>query len=257
MRKLGAALAALVLVTAGCGSSDAGASDQTGTPQARTLTVLAAASLTETFGALAKTFEDAHPGVDVKISFDGSSALVQQITNGVEADVFASADEKNMTKVTDAGLAAGDPAVFATNRLMIAVPPDNPAKITGFADLAKDGVVVVVCAPQVPCGAATAKVEQATGVTLKPASEEQNVKAVLTKVRAGEADAGLVYVTDVKAAGDKVTGIDFPESERAINTYPIAVLKDAPQADLAKEFMALIRGTKGKAELEKAGFVVP
>jgi molybdate transport system substrate-binding protein len=257
MRKLGAALAGLGLVAAGCGSSDPGASEQPAPPEARTLTVLAAASLTETFGALEKTFEDAHPGVDVKLSFDGSSALVQQITNGVAADVFASADEKNMKKVTDADLTAGDPAVFATNQLMIAVPPDNPAKITAFADLAKAGVVVVVCAPQVPCGSAAEKVEQATGVTLKPASEEQNVKAVLTKVQAGEADAGLVYVTDVQAAGDKVEGIEFPESAQAINSYPIAVLKDAPQADLATEFMALVQGAEGKAVLEKAGFVVP
>jgi molybdate transport system substrate-binding protein len=251
MRTLGAALTALGLAAAGCGSPDAG------TREEHTLTVLAAASLTETFGALEKAFEDAHPGVDVRISFDGSSALVQQITNGVEADVFASADEKNMTKVTDAGLAASAPATFATNHLTIAVPPDNPAKIATFADLAKNGVVLVVCAPQVPCGTATEKIERATGVTLNPASEEQNVKAVLTKVRAGEADAGLVYVTDAQAAGDKVKGIEFPESAQAANTYPIAVLKDAPQPDLAKEFLALVRGAKGKAELEKAGFAVP
>jgi molybdate transport system substrate-binding protein len=253
MRRVGAGLAALgvAAAAAGCGSSDAGAREE------RTLTVLAAASLTEAFGALERTFEAAHPGVDVQVSFDGSSALARQITNGVSADVFASADDKNMAKVTDAGLTAGDPAVFATNQLMIAVPRDNPARITSFADLAEDGVVVVVCAPQVPCGAATEKVERAAGVALKPASEEQNVKAVLTKVQAGVADAGLVYVTDVRSAGDEVRGIAFPESAKAINTYPIAVLKDAPQADLAKEFTAMVRGAEGKAELEKAGFVVP
>lgn len=259
MRRLGAVFVAVGLLLAGCGSSDEGASDQTGTPppEERTLTVLAAASLTDSFTALEKKFEAAHPGVDVKISFAGSSALVQQITNGAPADVFASADEKNMKKVTDAGLADGTPEIFATNQLQIAVPQDNPASIASFADLAKDGVVVVVCAPQVPCGSATEKVEQAAGITLKPVSEEQDVKSVLNKVRAGEADAGVVYVTDVNSAGDKVKGISFPESAEAINKYPIAALKDAPQADLAKEWVELVRGAEGKAELEKVGFVVP
>ncbi|GAB1515751.1 molybdate ABC transporter substrate-binding protein [Actinophytocola sp. KF-1] len=256
MRKLGAAVVAVGLLVAGCSSSGAGASGETGT-EARTLTVLAAASLTDSFTALEKKFEADHPGVDVKISFAGSSALVQQITNGAPADVFASADEKNMAKVTDAGLADGTPEVFATNRLTIAVPPDNPAGIASFADLAKDGVVVVVCAPQVPCGAATEKVEQAAGVTIRPVSEEQDVKSVLNKVQTGEADAGLVYVTDVNSAGDKVKGIAFPESEDAVNSYPITVLKDAPRADLAKEFVDLVTGDVGKAELEKVGFVVP
>jgi molybdate transport system substrate-binding protein len=256
MRKLGAVVAAAGLLLAGCSSSDAGASDGTGA-EARTLTVLAAASLTDSFTALEEKFEADHPGVDVRISFAGSSALVQQITNGAPADVFASADEKNMTKVTDAGLASGTPEVFATNELTIAVPPDNPAGIASFADLAKDGVVVVVCAPQVPCGAATEKVEQATGVTIKPVSEEQDVKSVLNKVQTGEADAGLVYVTDVNSAGDKVKGIAFPESKEAVNSYPITVLQDAPQADLAKEFVDLVTSDAGKAELEKVGFVVP
>ena len=256
MRRLGAVAAAAGLLLAGCSSSDAGAPDGRGT-EARTLTVLAAASLTDSFTALEKKFEADHPGVDVKISFAGSSALVQQITNGAPADVFAAADEKNMEKVTDAGLADGTPAIFATNELTIAVPADNPAGIASFPDLAEDGVVVVVCAPQVPCGTATEKVERTAGVTINPVSEEQDVKSVLNKVRTGEADAGLVYVTDVNSAGDKVKGIAFPESKEAVNSYPITVLKDAPHADLAEEFVDLVRGDTGKAELEKVGFVVP
>jgi molybdate transport system substrate-binding protein len=251
MKLLAAISAAALLATAGCGSESTADSGQ------RTLTVLAAASLTESFGALEKRFESEHVGVDVKISFQGSSALAQQIVNGGKADVFASADETNMKKVTDAGLADGTAEIFATNQLAIAVAPGNPKKIAALADLAKDGTLVVVCAPQVPCGSATQKVEQAAGVTLRPKSEEQDVKAVLTKVTAGEADAGLVYVTDVNSAGGKVVGIDFPEAAKAVNKYPIAALKDAPQADLAKAFVALVRGEAGKVELTKAGFRVP
>lgn len=250
MRRL--VIAAAVLSLAGCSSSSAGERDGD-----RTLTVLAAASLTDVFTALEETFEAAHPGVDVKISFAGSSALVGQITNGAPADVFAAADEKNMRKVTSAGLADGTPAVFATNRLTIAVPPGNPQGIRSFADLAKDGVVVVVCAPRVPCGAAAEKVEQATGVTIAPVSEEQDVRSVLNKVRSGEADAGLVYVTDVNSANGEVTGVAFPEAGQAVNSYPITVLADAPQPGLAREFVGLVTGATGRAELEKAGFVVP
>lgn len=247
MRKLVAGVVVGVTL-AGCGSS--------GAANERTLTVLAAASLTESFGALEKRFEADHPGVDVKLDFQGSATLAQQIANGSPADVFASADEQNMRNVTDAGL-AGSPELFATNRLTIAVPAGNPAGIASFADLAKDGVVVVVCAPQVPCGAATEKVERAAGITLRPVSEEQDVKSVLNKVRAGEADAGVVYVTDVNAAGDQVTGVAFPEAAQAVNAYPIAVLADAPEPDLAREFVELVRGAAGRQELTDAGFGVP
>jgi molybdate transport system substrate-binding protein len=248
--KLTVAVAAVLVTVAGCGSSSGATLEQ------RTLTVLAAASLTESFGALEKRFEAEHAGVDVKISFQGSSALAQQIVNGGRADVFASADETTMKKVTDAGL-AGSPEIFATNQLAIAVAPGNPKKIASLADVAKDGTVVVSCAPQVPCGSATAKVTAAAGVTLRPRSEEQDVKAVLTKVSAGEADAGLVYVTDINSAGGKVAGVDFPEAAKAVNRYPIVVLKDAPQAELAGEFVALVRGEAGRAELTKVGFKVP
>lgn len=245
-----AALTALLAV-AGCGS------DSAASPEQRTLTVLVAASLTESFGALEKKFEAEHAGVDVKLSFQGSSALAQQIINGGKADVFASADETNMKKVTDAGLGSGSAEIFATNQLAIAVAPGNPKRIASLADLATDGMVVVVCAPQVPCGSATQKVQKAAGVTIKPKSEEQDVKAVLTKVSAGEADAGLVYLTDINSAAGKVAKVDFPEAAQAINKYPIVALKDAPRSELAKAFVALVRGEAGKTELTKVGFRIP
>jgi molybdate transport system substrate-binding protein len=256
MRKILVAVAAVALVASACGSN-ADSGSTVSTPEAKTLTVFAAASLTESFGALEKQFEAAHAGVDVKFNFAGSSALVQQITQGAKADVFASADQANMDKATKAGLIDGQPTVFAKNTLTIAVPKGNPKGIKTFADLAKAGVIVVVCAPQVPCGAAEQKVEKNTGVTLKPASQEQDVKSVLAKVQSGDADAGLVYVTDATSAAGKVDKVAFPEASGAVNDYPIAVVKDAPQAALAKEFTDFVLGAAGKQELGKVGFVTP
>ena len=217
-----------------------------------TLTVYAASSMKSTFTTLGGTFEASHPGFTVTFNFAGSQDLAQQITQGAPADVFASADDANMKTVTDAGLAARNARQYATNRLIIAVPPDNPAKIAGFADLARPGTKLVVCAAAVPCGTATVKVEQATGVTLSPVSEEQAVADVLAKVAAGEADAGLVYVTDVKAAGGTVKGIDFPESARAINTNSIVALKNG--AGLGQEFVDLVLSPAGQKVLADAGF---
>lgn len=221
---------------------------------AGTITVFAAASLKNTFTELGTTFEADNPGSKVLFSFAGSSDLVTQIQGGAPADVFASADTKNMTKLTDATLTAAAPVDFASNTLTIVTPPDNPAGITGFADLAKAGINLVICNAEVPCGSATQKVATATGVTLKPVSEESSVTDVLNKVTTGEADAGLVYVTDASAAGDKVKAIPFPESSEAVNTYPIAVLKDTQNADLAQKFVDLITGTKGQQVLAAAGF---
>jgi molybdate transport system substrate-binding protein len=256
MRKMLAALAAVALAAtlSACGSGTGSVVSAPGTSATRTLTVFAAASLTESFGALEKQFEAAHAGVDVKSSFEGSSALVQKLTNGAKADVFASADQANMDKAVQGGVIDGRPSVFATNKLAIAVATGNPKRIKTFADLARGGLTVVVCGPQVPCGAATQKVEQNTGVTLKPASEEQDVKSVLAKVQSGDADAGLVYVTDATSAAGKVDKVDFPEASGAINKYPIAVVKDAPQAALAKEFTAFVLGAAGKQELGRVGF---
>ena len=221
------------------------------------ITVYAAASLKTTFTALAEDFEEAHPGTTVELTFAGSSDLVTQLTNGAPGDVFASADEKNMAKLTDADLVEGDPVDFATNVLQIAVPPSNPAGVETFADLARPGVKTVVCAPQVPCGAATVAVEDATGVALSPVSEESSVTDVLGKVTSGEADAGLVYVTDVIAAGDAVRGITFPESSKAVNTYPIAPLAGSANPAVAAAFAAYVVSAEGQRVLAKAGFGAP
>ncbi len=238
---------------AGCGSGPQGADGSTGT----TLTVYAASSLTSTFTELGKRFEASHDGVEVSFSFGGSSDLVAQIDQGAPADVFASADTATMDTAVAAGAVEGDPVGFASNTLEIAVPPDNPARVTSLQDLAEPATRVVVCAPEVPCGAATQKVEEASKVDIEPVSEEQAVTDVLTKVESGEADAGLVYVTDVQAAGDEVEGVTFPESSAAVNTYPIAALKDSRNAGLAKQFVDLVTGSDGRSVLADAGFAKP
>ena len=259
----------ILLATAGC---SAAAPTPSATPSAAattdwlsgSITVFAAASLTKTFGILVTKFEAEHPGVTIATSFAGSADLVAQITAGAPVDVFASADTKNMAKVATL---VGTPVNFATNVLEIAVPPSNPRKIATFADLAKPGVKTVICAPAVPCGAATVAVETATGVKLTPVSEENAVTDVLGKVSSGEADAGLVYVTDVKRAGASVTGITFPESSKAVNTYPIATVKAGTgkagtakagaSSKVAKAFMNFVTGTVGRSVLAAAGFGAP
>ena len=245
-----AALAAVLVVAAGCGQG--GQQDEQ-----RELTVLAAASLTGPFEEVADRFASQHPGVRVRFDFQGSSTLAEQVVQGRPADVFASANEKNMTKVVEAKAAAGEPEPFVTNRLVIAVPPGNPAGVRSLADLASPGKAVVTCAEPVPCGAATAKVQQRAGVELSPVSEENDVKSVLQKVVAGEADAGLVYVTDVRSAPGQVEGIDFPESREVLNVYPITALRDAPQPELAAEFVRFVRGPVGREVLSRAGFGTP
>jgi molybdate transport system substrate-binding protein len=259
---LGAGALVGALALAGCSSDDGGASGQGSTGGGdRTLVVFAAASLTGTFQAIAHQFEQDHAGVTVKLSFAGSSDLVAQIQEGAPADVFASADEPTMKKLTDAGLAAGDPVPFATNVLTIVTPPDDPAGITSFQDLAKPDAKVVVCAPQVPCGHATTEVEAATGVTLKPVSEESQVTDVLAKVTSGEADAGLVYVTDAKGAlakdANALKQIDFPEASQAVNTYPVVAVEGSKHAELASEFVAAVTSDAGRTVLQDAGFGAP
>jgi len=244
------AIAALtLLLISGCSSTEQ--------PAANRIIVFAAASLKKTFTELGEQFKTQNPGSSVEFSFAGSSDLVTQLTQGAPADVFASADTKNMDKAAQAGLLAGNPVNFASNTLTIAVAPGNPKKIGSFKDLTRQGLNVVVCAPQVPCGSATQKVEQVTGVTLYPVSEESAVTDVLSKVETGQADAGIVYVTDAKGAGDKVASVAFPEAAGAVNTYPIAVLKESKSQELARKFVDLVTGEAGQKVLNAAGFAKP
>lgn len=238
--------------TSSSASADTNASQLSGT-----VNVFAAASLKGTFTKLASEFEAANPGVKVSLNFDGSSTLVTQITQGAPADVFASADQANMKKLTTANMASGDPQVFATNVLTAVVPANNPAGIKTFADLAKPGVKVVVCAAQVPCGAAAKSDEATAGITIKPVSEELNVTSVLGKVTSGEADAGLVYVTDAKSAGAKVLAIPLDLAKPTVNEYPIVAVKDAKNAAAASAFIALVTGADGQKVLKDAGFGAP
>lgn len=249
MKRLLALFFALTLIS-GCSSTEQPAQDTK-------IVVFAAASLKKTFTDIGEQFKAENPGASVEFSFAGSSDLVTQLTQGAEADVFASADTQNMDKAAQAGLLAGDPVNFASNTLTIAVAPGNPKKIASFKDLTQRGLNVVVCAPQVPCGSATQKVEQATGVTLNPVSEESSVSDVLNKVTTGQADAGIVYVTDAIGAGDKVAAVSFPEAAGAVNTYPIAALRGSKNPGLARKFVDLVAGESGQKVLSAAGFAKP
>jgi molybdate transport system substrate-binding protein len=245
-----APVATIALGTVACGNDASGS----GVGPSGDITVFAAASLKTTFTRIGADFERAHPGAKVAFSFAGSSDLVAQLQQGAPADVFASADTRNMDKLTAESLTASPPVVFASNTLEIAVPPGNPAGVASLADLARPGTKVVVCAPAVPCGAAATEVEQAAGVDLRPVSEEQSVTDVLGKVIAGEADAGLVYVTDVEGAGESVQGITFPESSAAVNTYAIVSLKSSRNRAVADAFVAAVTGAAGQQVLADAGF---
>ena len=253
MQRLAAALAVLAL--AGCGASDDGSTADgaiTGT-----VTVFAAASLTDVFTDLGRQLETEHPGLTVQFNFAGSSALATQLTQGAPADVFASADTDQMDVVTNNGIVSRAPKLFATNVLEIAVPAGNPGGITGLADLADPTKTIALCAPEVPCGAAAAEVFDAAGLTAAPDTLEEDVKATLTKVQLGEVDAALVYATDVQAAGDTVEGIEFPEAADAVNGYPICTLTDAPNPAGALAFASLVTSETGQKALAAAGFRAP
>ena len=260
----GAGAAALLALSA-CSSSDDGSSepdasknsaDSAQKPSGNVI-VFAAASLKESFTALGKQFEKAHPGTKVTFSFGGSDSLAASITGGAPADVFAAASPKTMAIVTDKKDAVGTPATFVRNQLEIATLPGNPDKVASLKDLTKSGLKVVLCDKTVPCGAAAQKALDASSLELTPVSYEQDVKSALTKVELKEADAAVVYKTDVKAAGDKVEGVEFPESAKAINDYPIALLKDSRNATTAKAFIALVQSAEGQKVLTSAGFLKP
>jgi molybdate transport system substrate-binding protein len=217
--------------------------------------VFAAASLAKVFPSIGDRLSAANPSAAVEFSFAGSADLLTQVIHGAVADVLATADTPTMDKAVRAGLVAGEPVAFATNTLTIAVTPGNPKRINSFRDLA--GVSVVVCATEVPCGAALPQLEKQTGVDLAPVSEESSVTDVLNKVTSGQADAGLVYLTDTRAAGDRVTAVPFPEAATALNTYRIALLEQGRDKPMAQRFVDQVTGPAGRAALAAAGFGAP
>ena len=246
-------VASVVLTLSCLAACDSGADDG----EKVTLRVFAAASLTESFTTLGQQFEKEHPDTRVELNFGPSSGLSEQITGGAPADVFASASASNMDTLVQSG-DASDPKDFAKNSGEIAVPPDNPAGIVAVGDLVGQGVKVAVCQPQVPCGKlADAIFLDKLGLDLKPATEEVDVKSVLTKVELGEVDAGVVYVTDVKAAGAKVKGIEIPDHQNASTAYPIAALEHSEHEKQAKEFVDLVLSDAGSKVLTEAGFARP
>lgn len=250
MSRLGAA-ALLLLATAGCGGRPA-----TAGAAARPVTVFAAASLTGVFDGLGRSFAAAHPGLVVRFSFGGSGALAQQVLAGAPADVLATADPGPMAQVPAADL-AGAARVFATNRLEIAVPPGNPGRVRGLRDLARPGLKVALCAPQVPCGAAARALFRATALAVRPVTLESDVKAVLAKVALGEVDAGVVYRTDVRAAAGQVLGIPVPSTGLPANRYPIAPLRTGPNPSGGALFVEYVLSPAGRRALAAAGFGPP
>jgi molybdate transport system substrate-binding protein len=258
-RPLMALSAALVLLLAvACGGSASQSSPSPSADQVTgNLTVLAAASLTDAFNTIGGQFKAKHSGVDVKFSYAGSPTLVTQIQQGAPADVFASADQPNMQKVVDGGLSSGAPKVFARNKLQLVVQAGNPKQIQSVADLAKPGLKVDVCAPGVPCGTYSTTVFNKAGVKVTPVSQEDNVKAVVTKVSLGEVDAGIVYTTDVTSGGSKVQGVTIPEDQNVTASYPIVQLKAATNAKAAQGFIEFVSGSEGQKTLASYGFLSP
>ena len=245
-RTITALLAATVAAT-GCG---AGAADDT-------ILVSAAASLTNAFAEIEAAYERGHPGVDVILNLAGSSTLRQQIVGGAPADVFASANTDNMDLVVDAGDAAGVPQVFATNRLQIAVPAGNPAGIEALRDLEREDLLVGLCAEAVPCGDFALAAFRNAGLVPSIDTNEPDVRSLLTKIEAGELDAGIVYATDVLAAGGAVEGVAIPADVNVLASYPIVALSGAPNPDGAAGFIQYVLSAEGRAILDRYGFGLP
>lgn len=257
IRSLIVPLAASALLLAGCSTTTPEAEEtEPVSTLSGTVTVLAAASLTDVFDDLAAQFMADNPDVEIVISYGGSSALAEQIVSGSPADVFASANESTMKTVTDAGLTV-EPVIFTTNVLELAVPAGNPGGVTGLADLANPDLTIALCDPAVPCGSASEKLLAQEGITASVDTLEEDVRAALTKVALGEVDAALVYRTDVIAAGDDVEGIEIPEAESVVNKYPISLLVDAPNAEAAQAFIDFVLGEIGRQALTDAGFGTP
>jgi molybdate transport system substrate-binding protein len=250
-----AAAGVLIAALISCGDDDD--DDSAAGAAGGEVTVFAAASLTDAFTEIGEAFELGHPDASVTFNFAASSDLVTQIDQGAPADVFASADEANMTKLTDAGNNGAERQVFATNRLEIIVQPGNPHGIAEVADLADPDLVVVTCAPEVPIGAYSAEVFSKAGVEVTPDSLEENVRAVVTKVTLGEADAGIVYRTDVLAAGDEAEGVEIPDELNVTATYPIAVTSEASNPDGAAAFVEFVLASEGQDVLARYGFTGP
>jgi molybdate transport system substrate-binding protein len=255
------ALSSLAMVS--CGDDGGESASPTGAPDSASagvegdITVFAAASLTESFTEVGEAFGAANPGATATFSFDASSALVEQITQGAPADVFASADSANMDKLTEAGLHGSEPVIFATNLLTIVVAPGNPLGITGVADLADADLTTVICADEVPCGRYATEIFAHAGVTVTADSLEQNVRGVVNKVTAGEADAGVVYVTDVTAAGDGADMVEIPEDINVLAEYPIATVEGSGSAEVGETFIEFLTGTEGQAIMAEYGFGAP
>jgi molybdate transport system substrate-binding protein len=255
VHRLNALAVALLVVGSACGGASPAASSPA--PLAGSITVFAGSSLTDAFKKAGEQLKLKNPGTAFVFNFGSSSTLATQIINGAPADVFASADDTNMQKIVDAKLNDSAPANFVSNRLQIAVAPGNPKHITGLADLAKPGLIVVLAAPTVPAGKYALESLQVAGVIVKPASQEVDVRAVLNKVTLGEADAGIVYVTDVKSAGARVTGVDIPEQHQVIARYPIAVVKETKNPRLAKAYVDSLLSDEGQKMLAEFGFSKP
>jgi len=258
-RSLFACCALLGLATSACGSdgSTRSASGDSVVAVSGEIVVFAASSLTEAFTEMGDAFRAANPDATVTFNFAGSGDLVTQIGQGAPADVFVSADESNMTRLTDAGEAAGTPVVVARNTMEIIVEAGNPKGITGVADLATSGLLVVLCADTVPCGKNAAKVLANAAVTLTPVSLEEKVKGVVTKVTTGEADAGIVFATDVLGASDKAEGVEIPADINVISKYPIVLTKEATNATAGQAFIDFVASAAGRAILAKYGFLAP
>jgi len=247
----------MALGLAGCGGVAGTPPSPTSDKVSGDLTVLAAASLTAAYNEIGQDFTKAHPNAKVTFSFGGSATLVTQILQGAPADVFASADQPNMQKLVDGGLADGKPAVFTQNKLQIVVQAGNPKKIAGLADLANPNLVVDLCAPAVPCGSYAAQAFARANVRVTPKSQEQDVKSVVTRVSLGEADAGIVYTTDVKAGGPSVAGVDIPADQNVVASYPIVRVKGTRNPTTANAFIDWVVGAMGQKVLAQYGFTRP